>query len=242
MRTKMILRLNSDKWIGSRQRFSCLFLSVSLQTGPCAKALNGPPIPTPDEEDEVSVVRPPHGLQVLEQELFQKKSTKDFAKLMGELKKVDIVLQQFSALMKNATLNEEEFWQSIQEELIVIFIGHHTNGNAYIPDSIFRGLFLLYQFAWNYCRMLSGSFRWRNEFPWIRYVLLQQIVQLLWSRWIWLNSLIFLTLQTGIFCIARSDFKIYVFFVCPHIPMKAGPVNYLSKLYLIPMRFKSVFF
>lgn len=231
-----------DKWIGSRQRFRLLAPFLYHYRPDLAKALNGPPIPTPDEEDEVSVVRPPHGLQVLEQELFQKKSTKDFAKLMGELKKTDIVLQQFSALMKNATLNEEEFWQSIQEELIRYFSLVITQMET--PDSrtaFSEGYFYFISLP----EIIAGCY----PDPSVEEMnFLNQIRAASTNCAAALKSMD-IAKQPDFFSLYRQEYSAlheaiskFMFFRLPAYPYESGPVNYLSKTIFDSHAFQKVYF
>ncbi|REJ83165.1 MAG: hypothetical protein DWQ44_00155 [Bacteroidetes bacterium] len=102
-----------------------------------AVALNSPDMVVPDEEDEITPMREPIGIQVLERYIFNDTTLDGKLKRSEEISRIISLLQQLPEFIQASEMPEHEFFNAVQLQLLNIFLIGVTNMETPFADNAF---------------------------------------------------------------------------------------------------------
>ncbi|MBL0138902.1 MAG: hypothetical protein IPP86_10285 [Bacteroidetes bacterium] len=116
-----------NAWHTCRIYYRAISPFVSFYRPELAQLLNGPPVALPEEEDEVAAFLPPHGLQLIEEKLFQGSGNYNQTEVISELALCRTNLEAYKSSVKDTLLREQDIFHALELEMLRYFLLTVTN-------------------------------------------------------------------------------------------------------------------
>ena len=127
-----------NAWNTSRIYYRAISPFVSFYRPELAQLLNGPPVALPEEEDEVAAFLPPHGLQFIEEKLFQGSGNYNQTEVISELALCKTNLEAYKSSVKDTLLREQDIFHALELEMLRYFLLTVTNMVSPYTNAAFK--------------------------------------------------------------------------------------------------------
>ena len=127
-----------NAWHSCRIYYRAISPFVSFYRPELAQLLNGPPVALPEEEDEVAAFLPPHGLQLIEEKLFQGSGNYNQTEVILELSLCKTNLEAYKSSVKDTLLREQDIFHALELEMLRYFLLTVTNMESPYTNAAFK--------------------------------------------------------------------------------------------------------
>ena len=127
-----------NAWHSCRNYYRAISPFVSFYRPELAQLLNGPPVALPEEEDEVAAFLPPHGLQLIEEKLFQGSGNYNQTEVISELALCRTNLEAYKSSVKDTLLREQDIFHALELEMLRYFLLTVTNMESPYTNAAFK--------------------------------------------------------------------------------------------------------
>lgn len=226
-----------NTWHACRIYYRAISPFVNFYRPELAQQLNGPPVALPEEEDEVAAFLPPHGLQLMEEKLFQSSGNYDQAEVMSELTLFRTNLEAYKSSVKDTLLREQDIFHALELEMLRYFLLTVTNMESPYTHAAFKegaSYYLNLPVFLNSCYTELDETD-KNAFESLQTTSLSCADFL--SKQDKVSQADYFQLYSKFYIPLSESLSRFFFLRCPDYNFSSGPVNFLSRSVFDPGSF-----
>ena len=226
-----------NTWHACRIYYRAISPFVSFYRPELAQQLNGPPVALPEEEDEVAAFLPPHGLQLIEENIFQGQENNNQAEVISELALCRTNLEAYKSSVKDTLIREQDIFHALELEMLRYFLLTVTNMETPSTHTAFKEGNSYYN---NLPEFFISSYSELNEADRNAYETLKaasfSCADFL-SEQDKLSHADYFQLYSKFYIPLSESLSRFFFLRCPDYNFSSGPVNFLARSVFDPGAF-----